>query len=402
MAANLTSDQHTPPIDLYHHEQRLDRDLAGLANDADLLPEQRRTLLRFIADARIGRTVHKGAKRRIGAGRCRKMLHTLRRFALAVPTPFESVTVDQMERFILGIEQGTVAKLVAIGGTTRYSPETVLDFKKILRKFYRWLLPKQQELLDELTGWFDTREVAPELKTFGLDEVHRMARALGCPQGQAFIYALFDGGYRASEWRNVLLSDLEFRPDRDGVLTCFTRVRVSKTKPRTISLPLATDAVQFWVARHPDGGPIGADGRVQAKNPAAPLFTWSYHYCRKLLYQLGRDELGQRLYFHRFRHASATWYAKRLGHYQLTARFGWTMGSKALQRYIDHSGVLAEDTASVVRRELPSSKPLSGTRVPPASQVAAMEELHRKPLPPRDATNKCRHDRAFGDVPGFE
>ena len=374
----------TEPIDIYGKAGVLERELDTTQHDERILPANRETIRRFIRDARVGRTIKRGAKRRISETRCRKLLATLRRFAMEIDVPFEKVTVDTMERFIIGMEDGQVLKLSKIGGTDRYRPGTILDFRKIIRKFYRWLLHDQPDRVDELTAWFDMSEEAPELKTFGLAEAERMAQAVGNPQGRALIMLLFDGGFRAGELFNVRLSDVRFQPDAQGRLTCFVRIRVSKTKPRTISLPLASEAVRFWIERHPYGGPIEADGSIAARDPSATLMAWTYHYCRKLITRLGKEELGERLYLHRFRHASATFYAKRLSHYQLTARFGWTMGSRAVQRYIDHSGVLAEEVASVVRRE----------RVEPASfagdgyanrhdDMAGRREHHSAGLSPR-------------------
>ncbi len=363
------------PIDIHEHHRKLEHELNILATDERILPANRETIARFIADARAGRTVKKGSHKRLSLARCRKLLTTLKTFAFAIHKPFRSVTVADMERFIFGVEDGHVDKLVPIRGTRRYSPATALDFKKVIKKFYQWLYPnaRDKKRLAELTGWFDTRDWAPELKTFGLDEAQRMAQAIGSPQGRALILALFDGGFRAGELLNVRLADLEFRSDGTGEPLCFTRIRVSKTKPRTISLPIASEAVKFWVERHPLGGRVGPDGLVQARDATALLFTWSYHYCRKVLTDIGRAELGQNVHFHRFRHASATFYAKRLGTYQLTARFGWTMGSRSVQRYIDHSGVLAEDTARAVRDDF---RPARGVD---ASVLALLQELKRSP-----------------------
>ncbi len=88
-----------------------------------------------------------------------------------------------------------------------------------------------------------------------------------------------------------------------------------------------------------------------------------------MLAELGRVELNDdHVHPHRFRHASATFYAKHLTEYQLKARFGWAMGSSIPQRYVDHSGVLAEDTASVIRREQAKSV-RSGTGNAPGIRV---------------------------------
>lgn len=349
----------TDRIDIHQHGPKLQRELARLATDEALLPEQRRTLLRFISDARIGRLPRRrGSTRRMSEARCLKLIFTLRRFAVAVRVPFEEITIELMQEFILGLEQGSVGKHSAIGAAGAYEPDTILDFKKIIRRFYGYLLGDRSARFEDLTGWFDLREVRPELRTITLEQAQCLARTIGTPQGQALVLAAFDGGFRAGELFNVRLKDVTFRPDADGVPTCIVRIRYSKTLPRTISLPIATEALRFWVERHPQGGPIGADGLVRARDSEAPLLTFSYHYARKLLVRTAKQELGEpRLYIHALRRASATWYARHLTSYQLCARYGWSMGSKAVQRYIDHSGVLAQDTASIIRKSLAAASP---------------------------------------------
>lgn len=338
-------------IDIHDTREDLSRAIARLSQDPAIRDEHRRAILRFVSDCRCGRATERRGRKRISDGRCLKLLYALRRFALTLDVPFEDTRAEHLERFISGIESGTIPKLTAIGGTTRYTPESVLDFKKIVRRFYRWLLGSSDRL-QELTGWIDTAEPPRELVTFDLSAASSMARAIGSPQGQALVLGLFDGGFRAGEWFNLRLRDLSFRPDADGVSTCFAKIRHSKTIARTVALPIATDAIRFWVQRHPNGGPVRPDGQIAAKDPHAQLIVWSYHTCRKLLSQVGRQELNQRLYFHRFRHSSATWYARILTPYQLCARYGWRMGSDVVARYVDASGVMAEDAAHLARRGL--------------------------------------------------
>ncbi len=337
-------------IDIHNHTKSLQRELDRFAACEQISDRNRDLIARFVREARIGRSTRGGRCQRVSPARCRKLLTTLKACAGGLNAPLDEVTPDEMERFIVGLEEGSIEKQVMLGGTRRYRVSTVLDFKKILRKFYRWLWPNDPNRVEELTGWFDTRERAPELKTFTIDDARRRADAVGSIQGRALVMLLFDGGFRAGELFNVRLADIRFRADA-GSPTCYVRIRVSKTKPRTISLPLATETTRFWIERHPDGGPIGDDGLVRARDPSATLITWSYAYCRKILARVGRQELGERLYFHRFRHASATFYARRLSQYQLAARFGWTMGSRSVQRYVDHCGVLADEVNAIMRAE---------------------------------------------------
>jgi integrase len=363
-------------IDIHHHTARLDNELKKLAHDERLLPVNRELLARFVADARIGRAVKRGARRRISVCRCRKYLTILRRVAMELSGSLEDVTASEMERFILGVEDGTVRKLSESKGTTRYSPETVRDFKKIIRRFYKYLWPEDEARVEDLTGWFDTRKVQTEHRAFAPEVVPRLARAMGDAQGQALVWLLFDGGFRIGELLNVRLSDVWFKDDAQGRPLCFVRVRVSKTFPRTVALPMATEAVAFWIQRHPQGGPIRADGTIDARDASATLIRWTYRYCGKRLRAIGDQELGERLYAHRFRHTSATYYAARLNPYPFCARFGWAMGSAQAERYISRSGLLAEQAATVPHSSaLMPSDPLAPAEQTQSTTVTLTEML---------------------------
>ncbi|RNC81373.1 MAG: site-specific integrase [Phycisphaera sp.] len=339
-------------IDPHNYGVKLQHELRRLCADETLSPEHRRTIIRYVQDNKSGRAGGRGAKKRVSDGRCLKLIYHLRRFAMEVPVPFEEIKVEHVESFVLGIEDGTIRKLRPLNGTWEYTHDTVLDYKKIIRRFLGWLVGRDTAKHFELTGWIDTSTEDPELKTFGLDMAERLANATGSTQGQALIMLMFDGGFRPTELLNVRLNDIRFEPDGEGMDTLFVRIRYSKTKPRTISLPLATEPVRRWIERHPDGGFVRRDGTVDARDPSATLVTMKYQSIRKLLSRLGKSVLGERLYPYRFRHASATFYAMHLTEYQACARFGWVMGSKAVRRYVDHSGVLAADTASLVRASL--------------------------------------------------
>lgn len=345
-------ERNTEPIDIHGIARQFSGALVSIAQDERMLPEQRAVIERYINDARTGRTVKRGSHKRIGQARCAKVIYALKRFAVEVRRPFEHVQVQDVERFILGLEDGTVRKARPTRTSTRYSQETILDFKKILRAFFRYLYPGDPKRVEELTGWFDTREVRGELDTFGPDEARRLARAIGSPQGAAFIMLLFDGGLRAGEVLNLRLYDVEFRVDPTGGRACYVHVRVSKTIPRIVALPLASEEVQFWAERHPSGGRVLPNGKIDAKDINARLFLWSYANARKVVCRLGQQELGARLYLHRFRHASASFYARYLKEYQMCVRYGWVLGSDVVRRYVNRSSLVAEDTVHIIRREL--------------------------------------------------
>jgi len=380
----------TEPIDIYNHGEGLQHDLETLAGDTRLSTTNRRLIGDYVRAARAGRiTPQSGGRRRLTPARCRKILTTLKRFALFVQAPLDELTPEQMERFILGIEDGTVRKLIPVRGSDRYTPASCRTFKLIIRGFLRHTHPGQSERLEQLCGWFDMRDVNPEVSVFGLEEARRMATRASSMEATAFIWLLFDSGARIGEALNIRLSDLEFRPVEGRGAVCFVRIRISKTRPRTISLPYASEAIRFWVERHPKGGPVGADGHINAAEPSAPLIAWSYSACLSLVRKLGTLELGRRIHPHQFRAASATHFARYLTSYELAARYGWTMGSRSIQRYLDRSGLMAEDIAKRMLGEKKKEESvLSGTardgdRAAPARAAGAWSaaRAHREGLP---------------------
>lgn len=216
-------------IDIHNNAKRLRTEMARLTTDLQLLPEQRQAILRFVGDAKAGRIRTTTAKKRVSDVRCLKLIYVLRRFGIEIGVPFERVTPDDMEKFIFGLEDGSVGKLASRGTSSHFSHETVRDFKKIIRRFYRYLVGHDTERCYELTGWFDTSETMPELTTFGLDEARRIAFATGSRQGRAIVMVLMDSGARPGELFNVRLGDLSFQPDPDGELIGMMRIRHSKT-----------------------------------------------------------------------------------------------------------------------------------------------------------------------------
>ena len=332
-------------LDIHGHDRGLTRDLITLATDERLLAVNRTTIRDYVERARDGRLVARGRGRPVSAGRCRKLLTVLRRFGIAIDVPFASVDADTMERFIVGLDDGTVTKLKRIHGTLRYSPESVLDFKKIIRQFYRWLLKGDANRIADLTDWFDTRRLRIESNAFDPQLVPRLAKAIDSIQGSALVWTLFDGGFRIAELLNVRLRD-DVRVERleDDRWVCIVEIRISKTFPRTIALPLASEALLFWIRRHPAVIDVDTSGRPRLRDPDAMLFTWSYRYICKRLRDVGHRELNEHLHPHRFRHTSATYWATRLTRYPFCTRFGWSAHSSEADRYIRRSGYLMDQT----------------------------------------------------------
>ena len=155
-----------------------------------------------------------------------------------------------MERLIENLENDRYNNdLVGKKGQTikskRLAPSTKLDYKKTLGKFYKWLLGNNEQY-PELVDWIDTYETHIEIPALRREEIEKMVDATKI-RDKAIIITLFDSGARAEEFLNIRIGDLTKLDD-----TYKVRIVHSKTKPRTIHLPIASKHLQLWLQELPE------------------------------------------------------------------------------------------------------------------------------------------------------
>ena len=143
---------------------------------------------------------------------------------------------------------------------------------------------------------------------------------------------LFDSGARIEEALNVRVKDLTKTDDVYKV-----RITVSKTKPRTIHLPICSKFLDLWFQEHKDD------------NENSFLFPISYNGLRGMLVRRSKSILNKKVTPHILRHSSATYYANHLSHFQLCYRFGWSMSSNMPNRYLDREGIFEQETTKIIQ-----------------------------------------------------
>lgn len=115
------------------------------------------------------------------------------------------------------------------------------------------------------------------------------------------------------------------------------RIVHSKTKPRTIHLPIASKHLELWLQDY------------LIRNYQSFLFSITYEGLRMMLHRVAKRVLNKRVTSHILRHSSATYYTNLLNHQQLCYRYGWSMASDMPNRYIDREGIFEEETRHVVQ-----------------------------------------------------
>lgn len=321
-------------IDTNKFAKRLARKEISIINDSKLSERNKEIILNYIRDSKLGKVVRKGQKRKIGAGRNLQTASYLTRMAKDwFKKNLDKVTHKDVETFILNLENGVI--LSKFG--TPMKSETQCNIKKFLRKFYKHLYG-EGKFVPDIVEWIDTsKQIAkisavPGLKT-GID---RLVALIPNFMKKALISVSFDSGFRSDELLNVRMKDVEKRSDGIYYLTC----RYSKTKPRTVSIPLASNELSRWLNEHPD-----------KDNPQAQLFPLSKVAFTKTINSYGRKALQTHITPHMLRHTSATYYASRLDRSSFCKRFGWSYSSTSPDRYIDFSKIEEDKVIDIIKKD---------------------------------------------------
>lgn len=317
-------------IDYRKRGDQYRRSYARFIEDDNVIAENKEIIKKFLRDCELGKTLRGRQKKKISESRCLRLLEYLKSVSAWMGKPLDKVEEKDMEDFILNLEKDIYRKK----NGKPYSEETKSSIKKVLKKFYRWMYG-EGDRLNKLMGWVETFVPEKEIPTLRREEVELLAQSSGDMKYNFVIMLLFDSGARIEEIMNVRLKDISRKKDYYAI-----RIIYSKTKPRTISLPICSELMEVYLRNH-----HGKD------DPMSPLLTMKEAALRMYLKRLSMKVLKKRVTPHTLRHASASYYCNRLSQYQLCYRYGWSMASKMPARYIDREGILEQETAKAVRED---------------------------------------------------
>jgi len=294
-----------------------------------LISKNKELILQFLYDAEIGRTILKGQKRKIKPGRLQRMLGLLLKMDKEwLKKPFDEVSEEDMNIFILNLERGVTKS----SRGTPYTWETQSTIKKFLRKYYKYLLG-EGETYPKLVRFIDTSTRLLEVKSLTKKENDRLIENSSKLKYRFIMAVLYDSGARIEEFYNIKKSDLI---KENGIYK--VRIRISKTKPRTINLPLYPKIIDEYLEEN-----------NFSENDF--LCTINYGTLRKHINRAGKQLLNRSISPHTFRHGSATYYANHYTRYQISYRYGWSASSKMPDRYIDMNGLIDDEAAIKIAGE---------------------------------------------------
>jgi len=291
-------------------------------------------ILEYLRDCELGKVIKNRAKKKMDVATRYKQLIHLARISRIIKKSFLKMTQQDLEEFILSLERGKYKKMT---DNKPLSQATIVTYKLIFRKFILWVNAQKKRKLD--VSFIDTYREEIEISAFTREEVEKLMGRCEHSRDKFIIRFLFDSGARIEEFLNIKWSDLTW----DDKISCYlVRIRISKTKPRTISLQLSTKEINDYKEYLSEKGPLPQERF---------LIDLTYDAIRMKLLRLGKKVLGKRVTPHLFRHSSATYYANRISYFPFCYRYGWTFDSSQPRRYIDRNGIQERETAKIIKND---------------------------------------------------
>jgi len=319
-------------IDVHKKDKYYQNKINKIKDDTELSERNKDIILKYLNDSELGKTIKKGQRKKIGAGRNLQTAGFLNKMAKDwFKKDLDKVTIENMETFIHNLEKGKILSRY----NKPYSSEQKSNIKKFIRKFYKHILTEGKYYPD-LVDWIDTSfketlvEAVPKLK----EGVWEIVELIPDIRRKALVWVAWDSGFREGELINCRLKDIEKTEDGIYYITC----RHSKTKPRTVSLPYSSELLDRWLKEF--------DGKREDQ-----LWNTSRVMFYKTVKLYGKKAHNQNITVHMLRHTSASFWASRLDRASFCKRFGWSYSSNTPDRYIDFAKVTEKKVVDIAKAE---------------------------------------------------
>jgi integrase len=323
----------TVSSDIYNWSKRYASAIRRIKQDANISPSNRATVISFL-ESRDARG--------LSVARVVKYANHLIVVARLCPRNFDAMDADDVRHVLLRLKN-----------REKENKGWVLsDTKSMLKVFWRWMkgMDESKAIYPPEVNWFtEGRYKSVTVNRSDLlteQEVDMLASATNDAQDAALIKVLNDAGGRISEILTLRIRDAEPRPYGFKL-----NVWTSKAYTHPIPIAKSAPALSRWLSLHPLRG-----------IPDAPL--WLNERREQLLYGAARMKMrriidrlemkggrkfGKRVWFHLFRHTSATEFMKKRkgAPAVMNKKYGWSAGSDMWSVY---AHMVDEDVEEAVAR----------------------------------------------------
>ncbi|AGK60947.1 Site-specific recombinase XerD [Archaeoglobus sulfaticallidus PM70-1] len=217
--------------------------------------------------------------------------------------------------------------------TRNYKVGTKNEFRKAMKKFFRWLHGENWENLKLLKKLKEKNRLPVILSE---EEVFRMVEVAEHPRDKAMIAVWYEAGLRVAELATLQIKDIVWYEQKDE-LRAKIKVR-GKTGERVIPLVLSVQYLKRWIDMHPFRDDLNAIVFCSfAKQNYGGVIDYQ-PLLRKVKEIAKKAGIRKRVYTHILRHSRASVLANYLTEAQMCEYFGWEQGSDMPKIYVHLSG----------------------------------------------------------------
>jgi integrase len=295
---------------IYNLNERLKRIVETIKNSEEISHHNKDLIIKFHDDCFADG---------LSVARVLFYMNRLWNIARWVDKDFNEMTEDDIRKLVKEISQ------------MKYSDQTKLDYKKAIKKFFKWLDGDDRRVKWLKTSFKTVREKLPE-ELLNKEDVSKLIKACYNVRDKAMISVLWESGCRASELLGMKIKNVQF-DDKGAVIIVF-----GKTGSRRIRLVSSVPYLSNWLEHHPykDNPEAPLWVSIGSKNHAEQI---KYHCLNARLRKIAkRAGIQKKVNPHMFRHSRATDLANLLTEAQMKQYFGWTKDSKMASIYVHLSG----------------------------------------------------------------
>lgn len=252
-----------------------------------------------------------------------RILSSFNTLANKIDFKLDEASKKQLKDLVADINRGKVTR--QDGSDKEYSPWTLAEFKKAIRRFYKWHTGKKDpEIIDFISVNVkkkDRKQLDPD-KLLEPSEVNNLVRSASSVRDRAMIFLLWETGTRIQELLSITWGDVRFKEDMTKI-----DITNSKSMQRTVYVKEAVPELEKWRETHPapedPDAPVFVTLRASNQGQNQLKYGGAYDAIKKAV---DNSDVGDEMLTnpHGFRKARATYLASQgWNAAQLCQQFGW-------------------------------------------------------------------------------
>lgn len=295
-------------VDLYHSEKRLKTLLDKIKKNEAISTHNYEIIQKF-----INRLQADG----VGFKRILRYIQDVKKFAEFYQNKkFEDTTKEDVENLLTNILNSKSER------GKPFAPQTINDFKKTLRRFYKWL--RNSEETPPEVKWIKANKVDPKITTENVlepEDIDKMMHACIDVRDKLLISLIFTSGVRISECAGIKLKHIDMKED----------IIVVSGKTGTRPVPFQTAYLKEYLENfHPL--PDDSEAYLWVNQNGKPIKSYSWYWNR--LDRIAKIcKINKPHSPHCLRHASCTYSCDKVPEPVQRLVYGWSKTSKTPATY---------------------------------------------------------------------